>query len=198
MSDQASRRGAGRRENNNNVKFWEMSNGRFRRRVKEGDLEFDTATERELTKGANIGTVVREVTKKDLTGELLRLETKHHDEFGSYLLIFINTGIDTPEVHRVAVKFGSSYADSFMRSLPNVDFDNDINLDAWTMPRKDDPKKNKVGLTVSQWNDDSGRYEKVSWYYTREQPNGLPELKVVMLDGKKRWDSTERWEFPSF
>ncbi len=35
----------------------------------------------------------------------------------------------------------------------------------------------------------------VKWFYTKDTPNGLPELKQVKVKGKLTWDDSDTMEF---
>ena len=49
--------------------------------------------------------------------------------------------------------------------------------------------KTKTTIFVAQ-NDKAAK-----WYYTRDNPNGLPQLKRIKIKGKEAWDDTEVMEF---
>ena len=49
--------------------------------------------------------------------------------------------------------------------------------------------KTKTTIFVAQ-NDKAAK-----WYYTRDNPNGLPQLKKIKIKGKEAWDDTEVMEF---
>jgi len=58
---------------------------------------------------------------------------------------------------------------------------------------KNDPSRKITGITLYQ-NDGNG-WVKVLPYYTKENPNGLPEMVKVKIKGKESWDDTDMMDF---
>ena len=55
----------------------------------------------------------------------------------------------------------------------------------WAMKDKNDPTKTITGVTLYQ----DGN--KIAPYYTKEDPNGLPQMKKIKVKGKEQWDDSD-------
>lgn len=62
------------------------------------------------------------------------------------------------------------------------------------MKDKVDPAKKIVGMFLYQ-KDCGWEKNKVPFYYTKEEPNGWPEMVQIKRKGKVEWDDTEQLEF---
>src|SRR5690606_9217281 len=81
------------------------------------------------------------------------------------------------------------YANSILKCLPNIDLSKPVKLQPWSLIDKKDPTKTVTGATI--WQDNV----KIEPYYTKENPNGLPQMRKVKFKGEERWDSTDMDEF---
>jgi hypothetical protein len=127
------------------------------------------------------GSTVHELHHKSITGYLKSVTVRTHDEYGDYLKIGITSkGVD----YIVECKLDSGYATGFLTTIPSADIEGLIQIS----PSYDEKeKKSKVFLQQ-----DAGWLKA---FFTKENPNGLPQLNKVKVNGKEVWDKTDRLEF---
>jgi hypothetical protein len=84
--------------------------------------------------------------------------------------------------------YDSRYASSLLFALANpvIDFSQEITISPWMKVVAD---KKKTSCYLSQ----NGK--QIEWYFTKENPNGMPDLKEVIFQGKPRLDSYDRMQF---
>ena len=63
----------------------------------------------------------------------------------------------------------------------------------WSMVDKNDPAKKVTGVTMYQ-NDGNGMV-KIAPAFTKDAPNGLPEMQQIKVKGKVTWDDSDMTEF---
>lgn len=125
-----------------------------------------------------------------LTGILKDIYVKYDGLYGPELHVTLRAeGVD----YILQMRLDSGYARSFMKIAPNFDL---------AMPMSIFPSlKNK-----SEGRQETGMFIRqnglpLKWYYTREKPNGLPELVPVKIKNpqtgvvKDGWDNTEQLKF---
>lgn len=96
---------------------------------------------------------------------------------------------DGDETYLLQVGYSSRYAKSILFALPNVDFSKGIEFSPW-MKIVDDKKKTAVYLNQEGLNGES-----VRWFFTRDEPNGMPEMKQVEFKGQLVWDDHDQCQF---
>lgn len=163
--------------------FLSISDGKIVRRH-EAEVKGKT-----VSRVNKLGKTVHEEKFDDIEGIIsdLRLRTDTSGQgYGDQYVIQITDGSD---VYSINVQQNSRYATSFLKCLPNLDLSTPVRLMPWSMQDKKNPAKNITGITLWQ-----GK-EKILPAYTKEDPNGLPEMKKVKLKGKDTWDSYEMDEF---
>lgn len=138
------------------------------------------------------GEKVYEVHQDYITGRIVSCEIKVDEEYGDKLMIMFNTrGTKT----LVQVPFDSAYGRGFLNKMLNIDVSKDVRLAPYEFLDRSatatgDPKKDtKRGISIEQ------NGIKVAPLYTKENPNGLPELKQVTLNNKPVWDSGDQLRF---
>lgn len=155
--------------------------GKFTQRVQEGTVG---ATARMTKPATGEGKLVHELYFGNLSGRITDIYTRD-GIYGKTWNIDVNDG-----TNNYSLQFGYSdgLAISFLKMLLNVDFSKDI---VFSVSKKFDPKdnKDKTSLFLSQ----DG--ETIKHAFTMANPNGLPEMKQVVVNGKEIWDSTERLAF---
>jgi hypothetical protein len=84
------------------------------------------------------------------------------------------------------MKYSSGYSNSFLKALPNVDLKKPVTLS----PKLyiDGDKKSSV-LFLNQ------NGAAIKHYFTKETPNGMPNLEKIKVKGVETWDDTKRMEF---
>ena len=154
--------------------------GHLTQRVSAGT---EGAVERVLEKGPNTGATVHELQFNFLEGRLERVYIQD-TEYGKSWVFVVSDDIKT---YNLVTGYSSGYAVGLLGRLPNVDLSDNIRIKSFYIRGNDD--KFRGYLTIQQGG------QKVEKAYTKEEPNGLPEIKQVEVNGEKVWDSTDRMKF---
>jgi len=165
-----------------NTIYLSVADGNLVRSYKEANAN----TTQRVTK---TGKLVHEERFKDLTALLVGAETKEND-FGKQWCLKFQDGEET---YIVNMPYSSRYAASFLKALPNIDLAKNVKFMPWSMNDKNDATKKVTGITMYQ-NDGNGMV-KVAPAFTKDKPNGLPEMKQIKVKGKVTWDDSDMCEF---
>jgi len=149
--------------------------GKFCQRVPEG-------TEGAVTRTNKIGNVVHEKFYDSFTGKLKDIKTQE----GDYGKTWNFTFQDKEEPYTLQLSYSNSFATALLKMLPNVDLTKEMRLSPSV---KEVDGKNKSTLFINQ----DGQVLKHA--YTRENPNGMPDMEQVQVNGKMVWDDTKRLAF---
>ena len=131
------------------------------------------------------GDTVYEQNFDFIQGKIVNVSLDTHEEYGDHIKLSLSDGQSVAELQ---IKFDSSYGRSFLFKLPNFKYSDDVKIKPYSFVDKKD------GRTVTGLNLLANNV-KVSNYYTKDTPNGLPQLKKVKFNGKDQWDKTEQLEF---
>lgn len=155
--------------------------------VADGNLvrQHKQATERTTERITKTGKLVFEEKFKDLTGKLTNLDTREND-YGKQWQLTFKDGEDT---YIVSLPFSSRYASSFLKALPNLQLGKEVRFMPWAMKDKLDATKTITGITLYQ------EGNKLAPAYTKEEPNGLPQMVKIKVKGKEQWDDSAMMEF---
>ena len=82
--------------------------------------------------------------------------------------------------------YSSGYSSAFLKALPNVNVKEVVSLVPNLTVEGD---KKKTTLFISQ------NGVPIKWAYTRDNPNGIPNMKQIKVKGKMAWDDSEMMEF---
>ena len=168
------------------LKYLSFMSGKFVQRVDENTTG---ATPRVLEKGKNSGQTVHELHYDTYEGQIYKMQTEA-SEYGTRLHVFID--VSTPEEPDSKVKlslpFSSGPAKGLLSRLPKLVLSKDVELKGYYIK-----------------NDNTGRYnaylvpyqdgQKITPFYTKDEPNGLPQMKKIKVKGQDVWDDTEQLEF---
>ncbi len=159
--------------------------------VSDGRLvqQFNTPKPDTVERITKTGKQVFEKFYRDVTGNIMNVELREND-YGKQWMVNV---IDGDEKYVVRIPGSSRYATSFLKVLPNINFIIPVKILPWSMVDKNDSTKKVTGITLYQKFD--GKWEKVLPAYTKEKPNGLPEMTQVKIKGKMVWDSSEMDDF---
>jgi hypothetical protein len=146
-------------------------------------------TENTTERVNKVGKTVHEEFFRDLTGVITKIETKEND-YGKQWQITFQDGTDK---YMVQMPYSGRYSSSFLKALPNLKQGQPVKFNPWEMQDKNNSSKTITGVTLYQ--DDGNGMVKVPSAYTKEDPNGLPEMKKKKIKGKDVWDDTEMMEF---
>lgn len=160
----------------NNAIFLTIANGKITRKVKQPT---DTSVQR-VNKQGN---TVHEEIYKAWKGKITDVKVKDHPEYGKFWNVTL-TDEDGDAV--LQMNYSSGYSSAFLKTLPNVDLDSEVII---TPNLKIEGDKKKTSLFVTQHG------EALKWAFTKDNPNGLPELKQIKVKGKITWDDSDVMEF---
>ena len=156
--------------------FYSITDGRICR-------TFKAATAKSIERVNKMGKIVHEEFMDGLSGRITEIKTKDHPDYGKFWLITLTDG-DWSGV--VQIKYSSGYASAFLKMLPNVDLSKDVTI----VPKMTiDGDKKKASLFIMQ------EGVPLKHFYTKDNPNGLPQMKKIKVKGKETWDDTDMMEF---
>lgn len=161
--------------NHEGGKYITVLGGKFSIRVPEG------------TEGATVrvnkeGKTVHEKYYESFTGKLIGIRTTD----GAYGKTWVFDFQDAGEVYHLQLSYSNSFATAFLKMLPNIDLSKEMKVSPQV---KEVDGKNKSSLFINQ----DGITIKHA--YTKENPNGMPDMEQVTVKGQLVWDDTKRLEF---
>lgn len=120
----------------------------------------------------------------NIEGQVLGLRVFEEEFNGNaYENLEISMNVNT-ETFKVKAKLDSGYGRAIINTLSNADLSQTVKIEPTYV---EDTKKS--GAFVSQ------RGAALKWKYTKKEPNGLPEMKQVIVNKKTIWDKTEQLDF---
>lgn len=164
-------------QNSSNRTYLSVADGKIIQRVKEG-------TPNAIQRTTKNGKVVHEIKFGSLSGFLSGISIKEN-EFGKDWVFEIE---DSGDVFNLQMMYNSRYATTFLNALlnPVVDLNMPITITPWS---KEVDGKAKTATYLKQGEDD------IKWYFTKDEPNGMPPLEKVVFKGKEQWDDYKIMEF---
>jgi hypothetical protein len=156
------------------MSFLSIANGKIVRQFKE-------KTEKSVSRVNKMGREVHEEFYDSLTGYLKDVSTKE-SEYGKFWVIKMESD---SVLYQIEFNYSGGYATSFLKALPNVDFTKQLTI-APKLTIDGDKKKSVMFI-----NQNGG----IKHYFTRDNPNGMPDLQKVKIKGKETWDDSDRMEF---
>jgi hypothetical protein len=152
--------------------------GKITQRVPEG-------TEGAIVRTNKLGVTVHEVRYDYVGGLLLDIGTTSHKDYGEQWQFTLQDGA---EIYCLQLSENSKELTSLLMALPSCNVKKLIAIHPYSFMDADGKKHQ--GVTLKQ------EGKKVEWFFTRENPNGLPELKVTTTaDGKETFDGSEQLQF---
>lgn len=123
---------------------------------------------------------------KSVTGKIVGISVRDYNIEGLPARdwnIVINDGTDN---YKLQMPYSSGYANGFLMVCKNIDFSKPVEM----CPNfKIVDGKKKSTLFVNQ------NGASLKWSFTKENPNGLPQMVKVKFKGKEQWDDADRMEF---
>lgn len=156
-------------------KYFTIMGGKFCMRV-------SSDTPGAVARVNKVGNTVHEIFHDSFTAKLVNIRTRDSDYGRQWEFDFR----DGAEVYTLQLSYNNSLATTFLKILPGVDLTKEMKLQP---SQKEVEGKKKSSLFVSQ----DGKTLKHA--YTREVPNGLPDLEEITVSGVKQLDSTKRLAF---
>lgn len=167
--------------------FLSVNDGKITRRVEEG-------TPNAVKKTKKDGTHYHELQYPAVSGYIVGVN-KRETQWGTNLAIDIS---DNGELFSLEMPWSSRYSSGFFCCMPNIDVSRKIRFSPYMKVVSNngkDVKKTMLYLAYSDIKDEKGNFKQIEWAYTKDNPNGLPEMKQIRVKGADVWDDTERQEF---
>jgi hypothetical protein len=159
-----------------NAIFLTISNGQICRKVQ-------SKTKDSKERVNKNGVTVHEEYYKGWRGRITAIEVREHKDYGKFWNVTLS---DSDGEAILQMQYSSGYSSAFLKILPNVDLNSDVII---TPNMKIDGDKKKATIFITQHG------VPLKHYYTRDNPNGLPELKQIKVKGKITWDDSDMAEF---
>lgn len=160
---------------NSNAVYYSISDGKICRQFKEPTAN----TKSRINKN---GKTVFEEHYDYIDGLISEINIKESD-FGKFWMITLSDG---EQSQILQMNYSSGYANAFLKCLPNVDLTQKVKI---IPSQKMEGDKKKTSLFITQHG------QPVKWYYTKDNPHGIPELKKIRVKGKDQWDDSDIMEF---
>ncbi len=129
------------------------------------------------------GRTVHEIFYDSFTGKLINIRHRKEGKYGPQFEFDFRDG---GEVYTLQLSASNSYATNLLKILPNADLTQEMKVQP---SQKIEDGKTKSSLFVSQ----NGTTLKHA--YTKENPNGMPQMEQITVKGQLVWDDTKRLEF---
>jgi len=149
--------------------------GKFCQRVPEG-------TEGAITRVNKIGNTVHEKFYDSFTGRLIDIKVQDGTYGKTWNFVFQ----DKEDPYTLQLSYSNSFSTAFLKMLPNIDLTKDMKL---SPSMKEVDGKNKSALFINQ----DGKALKHA--FTRENPQGMPDMEQITVNGTLVWDDTKRLAF---
>jgi hypothetical protein len=157
------------------VIFLQIANGKIVRQMKQ-------KVENSVSRVNKLGREVHELFYDSITGVISDVTTRESEYGKSWVISIKSEG----KLYKLEFNYSSGYATTFLKALPNVSFGDSVTLSPKLII---DGDKKKSVLFISQ--DGKG----LKHFFTKDNPNGLPDLKKIKIKGKDSWDDSDRMEF---
>jgi hypothetical protein len=154
-------------EHNTRTIFLSIGDGKITRRVKEPTGSSKQRTTKE-------GKVVNEEIYDAVTGIITDIKVTTHDKYGKFWNVYLQ------------MNYSGGYSSAFLKALPNVDLSARVKL---IPSMKVVDGKKKVTLFINQHG------KALKHFYTKENPNGLPQMVKTKFKGQEVWDDTDMMQF---
>lgn len=161
--------------NSSHAAFYSISNGKICRQFNSPDSE----TKERVNKN---GKTVFEKFYDFIDGKIIDIGTKDSD-YGRFWVVTLE---DEEGQYILQMPFSSGYSGAFLKTLPNVDLEHKVKLIPKLTTEGD---KKKTTLFVNQHG------KALKHYFTKDEPNGLPQLEQKKIKGKIVFDDSELMDF---
>lgn len=162
-------------ENRNQGNYITILGGKFSQRVEKG-------TEGAVERVNKLGNTVYEKFYDAFTGRLVDIKVQD----GSYGKNWVFSFQDGNEVYHLQLSYSNSFATAFLKQLPNVDVTMGMKLSPSV---KEVDGKNRSTIFINQ------NGNTIKHAFTKDNPNGLPDMEQVTVKGALVWDDTKRLAF---
>jgi hypothetical protein len=155
--------------------FITILNGKLCQRVPEG-------TEGAVKRTNKLGNVVNEKFYDSFTGKLIDIKVQDGTYGKTWNFVFK----DKEEPYTLQLSYSNSFSTALLKMLPNIDLTKEMKLSPSV---KEVDGKDRSSLFINQ----DGK--SIKHAYSRENPNGMPDMEQVTVKGVLVWDDTKRLEF---
>lgn len=162
-------------ENRQSGNFITILGGRLCMRVPEGTEGAEKRTNK-------LGNEVTEKFYDRFTGKLIDIKVQDSTYGKTWNFVFR----DKEEPYTLQLSYSNSFSTALLKMLPNIDLTKEMTISPSV---KEVDGKDRSSLFVNQ----DGKAMKHA--YSRENPNGMPEMEQVTVKGVLVWDDTKRLVF---
>lgn len=168
-------------EQNSNKIYLSVADGKIIQRVQEG-------SEGAISRATKEGKIVYELKHSAISGIISNIAVVEKEFAGKKLKQWNIDIEDVGLTYQLQLQYSSGYSTSFLKALlnPVLDFGAPIRIAPWMKVVND---KKKTSIYIQQHGED------VPWFFTRENPNGLPEMKQIKVKGDMVWDDFDMMQF---
>ena len=159
----------------NSATYLTISDGKICRRVQ-------SPTETSITRTTKEGKIVYEEFYKGWAGIIKNVKAVDTD-YGKKWNVTIEDEIGTAILQ---FNYSSGYASSFLKALPNVMLSMAVAIKP-NVTMIGDKKKTTIFLEQNG--------QAIKWAYTKDNPNGMPSMKLVKIKGVESWDDSDMLDF---
>jgi hypothetical protein len=144
--------------------------------------QFKDKTEKSLSRVNKMGREVHEEFYDSLTGILKDISTIE-SEYGKFWVVKMES---EDVLYQIGMNYSGGYAASFLKTIPNADLGKEFTLTP-KLTIEADKKKSVIFINQGGLG--------LKWFFTRDNPNGMPELAKIKVKGKDTWDDSDMMEF---
>jgi hypothetical protein len=167
--------------NDSQKNYLNILGGKITQRVKEG-------TEGAVSRINKQNKEVWELHFDTLSGRIVDFNLEESD-YGKVWVVTIQSGIDYYYLH---LQQSGRITNGLMHRLPNIDLSKEIVIKTFRIFNEEKQRAQDY-LVVYQGGTD--KKHKVENYYSRETPNGLPQMVQIKVKGNLVWDDSAQIEF---
>ena len=161
--------------NNSSSIYLQIMNGKIVR-------QFKSPTADSVQRTNKNGKVVHEESYGYVEGHITDISTKEND-MGKFWVVTIN---DSGTEYKLEFNYSGGVAGAFLKALPNVDLAEPVRISP-KLTVDGDKKKTTVFLNQH------GKAAK--WFWTKDNPGELPQMKKIKVKGVESWDDSEQLEY---
>lgn len=161
--------------NSNSAIYLSVSDGKIVRRFKEPTAQSKARTNK-------MGNTVHEESYDYVEGMITGITVRDSD-YGKFWCVNIQDGADS---YILQFQYSGGNANSFLKSIPNADLRKPIRIRP-AVEIDGDKKRSKLFLVQ----DDKA----LRWFWTKENPGQMPNLKKIKIKGVEQWDDSDMMEF---
>ena len=162
--------------NSTNEAFYNLTNGKICR-------AFKSPTDKSVTRENANKKIVHEEFYDYIDGYITDIQYLRENDYGKQWVITLE---DDGQMQQLQFRYSSGYSSSFLKTLPNLDFGKKVKLIPKLIIEGD---KKKTTLFVNQGD------HALKHFYTKDKPNGIPQLEQKKVKGKLIWDDSEIMAF---